>query len=291
MGYRLKKSVNVSDLTSQLGLKFKGKDAEVIGVSTLDEQDLGFLVFSKNVGQSLAGSIVVEPASKEPENKLDINYTSIVSKNPRLDFIRLLDILAGDIGFSTYEFESKIHKSAVLGPNVVIESGCIVGENVIIEANTVIHSGTTIGANTRIRSCSSIGGDGFGFERLPDGRPVRFPHLGGVNIGENVEIGCCTAIARGTLSNTIIENYAKIDNLVHIAHNVYVKKGAFIIACAELSGGVEVGENAWVAPNSCTHQKIKIGDSAIIGLGAVVTKDVPSKTVYAGNPARKLKDI
>ena len=291
MGYRLKKSINVSDLTSHLGLKFCGNNVEVIGVTTLADQEVGFLVFAKESGKSSAGAVVVEPMSNDLEDVMDLNYTSIISDNPRLDFIRLLDFLENNIGFSTYEFESKIHESAILGPNVVIESGCIICENVIIEANTVIHSGTTIGANTRIRSCSSIGGDGFGFERLPDGTPLRFPHLGGVTIGENVEVGSCAAIARGTLSNTTIDSYVKIDNLVHIAHNVHVKKAAFIIACAELSGGVEVGENAWVAPNSCTHQKIIIGDGAIVGLGAVVTTDIPTMTVFAGNPARKLKDI
>lgn len=290
MGYRLKRTIRVSDLVKPLGLSFYGEDSEISGVSTLDDQRPGYLVFSKETDASLEGSIVVEPANKFTDSA-NINYTSIISENPRLDFIRLLDILATKTGFSTYEFKSKIHKSVSLGPNVVIESGCIIGENVIIEANTVIHSGTTIGANTRIRSCSSIGGDGFGFERLANGTPVKFPHLGGVDIGKNVEIGACAAIARGTLSNTIIDNYAKIDNLVHIAHNVHVKKGAFIIACAEVSGGVEVGEYAWLAPNSCTHQKIKIGDGAIIGLGAVVTKDVANKTIWAGNPAKKLREI
>jgi acyl-[acyl carrier protein]--UDP-N-acetylglucosamine O-acyltransferase len=287
MGYRLKDSISIFELTSKLGLTFKGANCEIFGVSTFDKQCRGFLVFSKTAGEPLEGSVVVESAG----NKSNIKYASIISENPRLDFIRLLNVLESDIGFSTYEFESKIHNSVVLGPNVVIEEGCIIGENVVIEANAVIHRGTCIGANTRIRSCSSIGSDGFGFERLDDGTPVRFPHLGGVVIGESVEIGACTAVARGTLSNTIIDSYAKIDNLVHIAHNVHVKKGAFIIACAEISGGVEVGENAWIAPNSCTHQKIKIGDGAIVGLGAVVTKDVASKTIWAGNPAKKLREV
>lgn len=290
MGYRLKRTIRVSDLVTPLGLSFCGEDSEISGVSTLDDQCLGYLVFSKETGASMEGSIVVEPANIFSDSA-NINHTSIVSDNPRLDFIRLLNFLDGTIGFSTYEFKSKIHSTAIFGPNVVIEPGCIIGENVNIEANSVIHSGTSIGANTRIRSCSSIGGDGFGFERLSDGAPIRFPHLGGVSIGENVEIGSCTAIARGTLSNTIIDSYVKIDNLVHIAHNVHVKKGAFIIACAEVSGGVEVGENAWLAPNSCTHQKIKIGDGAIVGLGAVVTKDVADKTIWAGNPAKMLREI
>jgi UDP-3-O-[3-hydroxymyristoyl] glucosamine N-acyltransferase LpxD len=289
MGYRLKRAIRVSDLTSLLGLQFFGEDAEIFGVSTLDDQGFGLLVFSKTAGKSLEGSIIVEPVNNELVNNLGINYTSIISKNPRLDFILLLDKLVTKIGFSTFEFESKIHKSAIIGPNVVIESGCTIAENVIIEANTVIHSGTNIGANTRIRSCSSIGGDGFGFERLPDGTPIRFPHLAGVDIGENVEIGALNSVSRGTLSNTLIDAHVKTDNLVHIAHNCHVKTGAFLTACAELSGGVEVGEYAWVAPNVSIMQKVKIGDGSIVGLGAVVTKDVPTKTVVAGNPARKLK--
>lgn len=133
MGYRLKKRIRVSDLTLRLGLSFQGVDAELLGVSTLDDQSLGFLVFSKIEGKALAGSIIVEPANGELSNHSDVNYTTIESNNPRLDFIRLLDVLATEIGFSTYEFASKIHESAVIGPNVVIEAGCTVGENVIIE--------------------------------------------------------------------------------------------------------------------------------------------------------------
>ena len=291
MGYRLKNTIKVSELTGLLGLEFYGEDIDVQGVSTLDDQEVGYLVFSKNTGKALNSSIVVEPINNELDRKSDINYTSIISENPRLDFIRLLDVLDESIGFSTYDFESKIHESVVMGPNVVIESGCIVGENVSIEANTVIHSGTNIGANTRIRSCSSIGGDGFGFERLSDGTPIRFPHLGGVVIGENVEIGALNSISRGTLSNTLVDDHVKTDNLVHIAHNCHVKQGAFLTACAELSGGVEIGECAWIAPNVSIMQKVTIGNNSIVGLGSVVTKNVPAKTVYAGSPARKLKDI
>lgn len=288
MGYRLKNSINVSDLTSHLGLKFCGYNVEVLGVTTLADQEAGFLVFAKESGKSSAGAVVVEPMRNDLEDAIDINYTSIISDNPRLDFIRLLDFLENNIGFSTYEFESRIHESAILGPNVVIESGCIICENVIIEANAVIHSGTTIGANTRIRSCSSIGGDGFGFERLPDGTPLRFPHLGGVTIGEKVEIGALNSVARGTLTNTIISDYVKTDNLVHIAHNCVLKTGAFLTACAELSGGVIVGERAWVGPNVSVMQKVSIGDDSLLGLGAVIRKDVGAKEIWVGNPAKKL---
>jgi UDP-3-O-[3-hydroxymyristoyl] glucosamine N-acyltransferase len=177
------------------------------------------------------------------------------------------------------------------GSNVVIENGCVVGAGSIIEHNVVLHAGTRIGKNSRIRSCSSIGGDGFGFERMEDGTPLRFPHLGGVLIGNNVEIGALNSIARGTLSDTVIMDYVKTDNLVHVAHNCVIDEGCLITACAELSGGVTLGKRVWIGPNVAMMQKISVGDDALIGLGAVVTKSVQSKTIVAGNPAKVIREI
>ncbi|HRH91230.1 MAG TPA: UDP-3-O-(3-hydroxymyristoyl)glucosamine N-acyltransferase [Agitococcus sp.] len=288
MGYALNKPILLSVIAKELGFKTKGDDCEIVAVSPVDKSLAGDITFAKSYLDVPEGVILITTSDT------DFNGTKnsmLIGSHPRFDFIRVLSYLEQNIGFSTYSFDSKIHSSVKIGQNVVIESGCEIAENVVIEHNVVIHSGTKIGKNSRVRSCSSIGGDGFGFERLDDGTPLRFPHLGGVVIGEHVEIGSCTAVARGTLSDTIIKDYVKIDNLVHIAHNVLVKRGAFIIACAEISGGVVVGENAWVAPNSCTHQKINIGANALVGLGAVVTKDVPDNTVYAGNPAKKIRDL
>lgn len=289
MGYQLKHSVLLSDLAKQLDLAFKGADIEVRGVAPFNNVASGELSFTKEISVTVPkiGLIVPKGTDIKGADSLGI----IFSDNPRLDFIRALAFLEASIGFATYDFPSDIHPSVKLGQNVVIENGCKLAEGVVIEHNVVIHAGTSIGKNSRIRSCSSIGGDGFGFERLEDGTPLRFPHLGGVVIGQDVEVGSCTAVARGTLSDTLIDDYVKIDNLVHVAHNVHIKQGAFIIACAELSGGVVVGKNVWVAPNSCTHQKINIGDNSLVGLGAVVTKNVPENTVFAGNPAKKIRDI
>ncbi|MFY0640143.1 MAG: hypothetical protein JXR16_03785 [Bermanella sp.] len=289
MGYRLKYSVKISVLAEFLDLKWSGEDIEISSVAPLNTADSGDLTFSKELLFDTAGVAIIcpETSNLEPNNK----NGHLFSDSPRLDFIRALNYLCDEIGFNTWSSPPEIHPTAVIGQNVVIEDGCIIGENVIVEHNVVIHAGTRIGSGSRVRSCSSVGGDGFGFERLQCGTPVRFPHLGGVVVGSNVEIGSCTAIAKGTLGDTIIENNVKIDNLVHIAHNCLIKNGAFVIACAEISGGVTIGENAWVAPNSCTHQKITIGDRSVIGLGAVVTKSVPESTVFAGNPAKKIRDI
>jgi len=289
MGYKLKKPVQLSLLASKLSLQWTGFDILIEGVAPSSHVERSEITFSKGLPDKVDGVVFITP--NQPDQESTESNGFIIAENPRLEFIKALILLENEIGFSTWDAPAEIDPSAKIGQNVVVENGCVVGANSIIEHNVVLHAGTRIGNNSRIRSCSSIGGDGFGFERLQDGTPLRFPHLGGVVIGDDVEIGSCTAIARGTLSDTIIENNVKVDNLVHIAHNCLVKKGAFVIACAELSGGVIVGENAWVAPNSCTHQKISIGDNSLVGLGSVVTKNVPAKTVVAGNPAKRIREL
>lgn len=111
-------------------------------------------------------------------------------------------------------------------------------------------------------------------------------HLGGVRIGDHVLVGAMTAIARGALQDTVIEDYVKINNLVHVAHNCHIGRGTLIGACADLSGSLTIGANCWIAPNCSIRQKLVIGEDSTIGIGAVVVKDVaPGTTVY-GNPAR-----
>lgn len=289
MGYKLKESIRLSEIASRLSLSWAGTDVLIDGVSQLSDVSANELTFAKEVAACVVDGSVVVVGSLDDDIELK-KQGVFLSENPRLSFIKILDFMVREIGFSSWDFPAFVDPSVVVGKNVVIEDGCYIGKNTVIEHNVVLHSGTRIGENCRIRSCSSIGGDGFGFERLEGSESLRFPHLGGVLIGDNVEIGSCTTICRGTLSDTVIENHVKVDNLVHIAHNCTVKQGAYVIACAEISGGVEIGCNAWIAPNSCTHQKVVIGDESIIGLGAVVTKNIPSNSVYAGNPARKIRD-
>ena len=287
MVYDLKSPVKLSELVDELQLNWNGEDAVITSVSSNENSVSGSLVFSKTVNGLVPGRIAVLPELSGE----GCDCPAIISKNIRMDFVRCLDYLEREIGFSHFEFKSKIHPTVMIGENVVIESGCEISEGVVLEHNVVIHSGTSIGSNTRVRANSSIGGDGFGFERLSDGRPIRFPHLGGVSIGSNVEIGSNTCIAKGTLGDTVIEDDVKIDNLVHVSHNCCIKRGTFLIACSEISGGVKTGRNAWIGPNSSIMQKVSIGDGALIGIGAVVLKDVSPNTVYAGNPAKKLRDI
>lgn len=255
-------------------------------VSSLEETDIDCLTFSKNEPIHQKGIAIICPTSSLTTEK---NNAYILSKNPRLDFAKALNHLQKEIGFLTWQTESFVHTSAQIEENVVIEKVCFIGANTLIKANTVIHRGTKIGMNCKIGSGSNIGGDGFGFERDDRSKLHRFIHLGGVVIGDNVEIGALNSIACGTLSNTIIEDGVKTDNLVHIAHNCLIGENTIITACAEISGGAIIGCDTWIDPNSSIIQKVNIGKNCFIGIGSVVTKDVAPNESVAGKPARRIK--
>ena len=284
MDHRLKHSVSGAELAEALGLESFGKSVEIAGIATLDNEIPNALVFCKHKPERIGQRVIIVPQGLQWKGECD--GLLIFSPNPRLSFIRALDWLIDAIGIASYDFDAEIHPSARLGENVVVERGCRIAENVVIEHNVVIHSGTVIGKNSRIRACSCVGGDGFGFERDENGVPLRFPHLGGVTVGQNVEIGALNSIVRGTLADTLIEDFVKTDNLVHIAHNCHIKSGALITACAELSGGVTVGRNAWIGPNCSVIQKVSVGDAALVGIGSNVITDVEPSSVTAGNPSR-----
>jgi UDP-3-O-[3-hydroxymyristoyl] glucosamine N-acyltransferase len=192
------------------------------------------------------------------------------------------------IGFIKDTTPPVIDPSASVSPLSFIGTGVKIGARSIISPFVYIGDGAHIGSDCLIKSGAIIGQDGFGFERDENEIPLRLTHLGNVVICNNVEIGSLTTICRGTLDNTIINEHAKIDDHVHIAHNVVVGKGAMVVACAEISGGVSLGDFSWIGPNSSIIQKKNIGVRSFIGIGSNVLKNVPDGAVFAGNPAREI---
>jgi UDP-3-O-[3-hydroxymyristoyl] glucosamine N-acyltransferase len=166
------------------------------------------------------------------------------------------------------------HETAVIGRNCVLGAHCWVGEGVVLGEGCVIQPGVKLGQ------------DGFGYERDEDGRWVLKAHDFTVRLGDDVHIGANACIDRGSWRDTHIMRGARIDNLVHVAHNAIVGPNAVIVAGAEISGSVLVGAGAWIGPNACIRQRVTIGRAALIGMGAVVLKDVEAHTTVAGNPAR-----
>ena len=216
-------------------------------------------------------------------------YLCVVVKDPQEVITEIIKYINQTIGFKRNYLNAEIPSSVKVGENVVIEENVEIGEGTIIEHNAVIHSGTKIGKNCLIRTHASIGGDGYGYFRNRDGVLIKQPHLGGVELADNVEIGSNTCIVRGIVNDTYLGFNVKVDNLVHIAHDCYIDDDTYIIACVELSGYVRIGKRSRIAPKSCVKQRVIIGDDVVVGMGAVVLKNIPSNTVVIGNPAKPLR--
>jgi UDP-3-O-[3-hydroxymyristoyl] glucosamine N-acyltransferase len=288
MGRAIKKPIFAGDVAKHLGLVCTAPSFQVREVGSLMHHGDGVLSFAKNAAWASKASVDLMKFIS-PEHYSDELGSAILSNNPRLDFARSLAYLQQVSGFVWSQDPAKVDPTARLGANVVLGKGVVIGSNSIIGHNVVIGDEVEIGSNVTIKSGAIVGEDGFGFERDISGVAVRLLHIGKVIIEDDVEIGSLTTICRGTLDNTVIKRSAKIDDHVHIAHNVVVGSGAFVIACAEISGGVKLGENVWIAPNAAIMNQVKIGDRATVGLGAVVLKSVDDEDVVVGNPAKSLK--
>ncbi|OEG74540.1 hypothetical protein BEL05_19085 [Shewanella colwelliana] len=214
-------------------------------------------------------------------------YCCIIVDNPRVAMNEFIAFIALKVGFTQDYTDSILPSSVKIGKNVVIEHNVEIGEGTIIEHNVVIHSGTRIGRNCLIRTHSSIGGGGYNY--IKDNQYlVKQIDLGGVWLGDNVEIGSNTCVVRGLVDDTVIMNNVKVDNLVHIAHDCFIDEDAYIIAKSELSGYVKIGKRTRIAPGSCIKQRLTIGDDVIVGLGSIVLKNVSSGCTVFGSPARKI---
>jgi UDP-3-O-[3-hydroxymyristoyl] glucosamine N-acyltransferase len=184
--------------------------------------------------------------------------------------------------------DAQIGENVFVGANTVIEN-CTIGDDTIIDANVHIYSPVIIGKHCSVKSGAVLGGMGFGFEKDENGNLFRFPQIGNLFIGDYVEIGANTCIDRGALSDTVIGDYCKINNLCHIAHNNKIGKNVVITAQVNISGSNVIENGVWIAPNASIRGWLTIGKGATIGMGAVVTKDVPAGETWVGNPARKLE--
>jgi UDP-3-O-[3-hydroxymyristoyl] glucosamine N-acyltransferase len=184
--------------------------------------------------------------------------------------------------------DTRVGEAVAIAVGVVFGPGVTIGNRVTIGPNTVL-ANTRIGDDVSIGANCTIGLAGFGYAKTTDGEWKRFPHVGGVTIESGVEIGSNTCIDRGALGDTVIRRGAKIDNLVHIAHNCDIGENALIIANAMIGGSTTIGAGAWVAPSAAVNNKLTIGAAATVGTGAVVVKNVDADSVVVGNPARTLE--
>lgn len=300
----VKEVIDYLSTLQDLQLRWLGNDqqlsASLMGVNTDDCAKKGELAwispkqFEKNPDKPhrFQGALLIVPLDVSAND----NPTVAVNK-PKLAFIRVLQKFFSHLAETVWpqvdqsvSVDAQISENVslapgvIIGSNVIIESGVQVGPNTVI-ANSIIKQGVSIGANC------TIGLPGFGYEQDETGRYWRFPHVGRVVIEENVEIGSNTCVDRGSIGDTIIHTGAKIDNLVHVAHNVEIGENSMIIANTMLGGSVKIAENVWVAPSVSIMNQVSIGVSSVLGLGAVVLKDVENHAVMVGNPAKLLRKL
>jgi UDP-3-O-[3-hydroxymyristoyl] glucosamine N-acyltransferase len=212
---------------------------------------------------------------------------------PKLLFSKIVNALFLEREDSAIHPTAIIDKDAVIGRGSSIGAYCVIGKvkigaNCAVESNCRLYDKVHIADNVSIGANTVIGSAGFGFSRDRDSSLIRFPHLGGVRIEENVEIGANSSIDRGGLGDTVIEKGVKVSANVHIAHNVQIGRDTLIIGNSILCGSCKIGTRTWISASVCVKNGVRIGDDVTIGMGSVVTKDVPDKQTWVGNPAKEL---
>ena len=306
---KIEVSFKLSQLAKELGLSLKGPDCTITGVASLCDatpEQLSYLrepELSDSALSSNAGALIVPKGLT-----ISLPCPAIESDDPYLAFIRISSLFASNYPVYTAPNLSWIHPdtsvdpTAEIGPFVTISPGCSIGPDVhihsgvklmgnvhigkstVIYSNTVIFPGSIIGQNCIIGANTVIGGEGFGFH-FAEGRHNKVPQTGIVRIGNNVEIGSCVSIDRGTFAETSIGDGSKIDNQVQIAHNVVIGKHVIIVAQAGISGSTTIGDYAVLAGKAGLVGHIHIGRGATIGGASVVTKSVPDGRFVVGYPA------
>ena len=283
-------------------------------LSSATDREVSFIDNPRYIDEFLiteAGAIIVSPSLVD---RAPLTATLLINEDPYLGFAKLTQafypLYLKHDGF--VDLGASVHPSAKVGVNVIIESGAViskgasVGNETVVGANSFVGPGVGIGsncfigANVTLTHCIigneniihpgvRIGQDGFGFS------PGKLSHtkiiqLGRVIIGDQIEIGANTTIDRGSGPDTIIGDGTKIDNLVHIAHNVQIGKGCFITAQNGFAGSARIGNFVSFGGQAAIIGHITVGDGAKVSGRSAVTKDIAPGKIVAGNPAQNARD-
>jgi UDP-3-O-[3-hydroxymyristoyl] glucosamine N-acyltransferase len=299
------------ELAEYLGVEWEGSPDHLIsGLATLQSADstrLGFIAnpaYKKYLATTGAGAVILSPDLRDA-----FSGNKLLMSNPYLGFAlltRLFDQrrlpVAGVHPSAVVGENCQIAATAAIGPHAVLGNGVVVGEKAIIgpgcsvgddcvigqaselSANVTLYHGVTLGDNCLLHSGAVIGADGFGF--APSGGQWHKIHqLGGVILGNDVEIGANTTVDRGALANTEVADGVKIDNLVQIGHNVRLGKNTVIAANTAIAGSTTVGENCTIGGAVGIAGHLTIADKVYITGMSMVTNSVTEPGSYSsGTP-------
>ncbi|MGD9299278.1 MAG: UDP-3-O-(3-hydroxymyristoyl)glucosamine N-acyltransferase [Thiohalocapsa sp.] len=303
--------IAASQLAAELGMTLIGDDVSLSRVAPLhaaDGDSLSFLAdrrYRERLAGTRAGAVILRAGDAE-----QAPCAALVTDNPELAFARAAALLhprtrpaAGVHPSAVVDASAVIHPSASVGPLCVIDSdvhiaadveigphcsigaGAQVDEQTRMVAHVVVCPGARIGARVLLHPGAIIGREGFGFAK--DGeRWVRIPQVGGVRLGDDVEIGANSTVDRGALEDTVIGDGVKIDNQVQIGHNVIIGENTAMAACSGISGSTQIGARCTVAGAVGMAGHLSIGDDVHFTGMAMVTRSQPNAGVYSsGIPA------
>lgn len=289
----------LATITGEKELHGSPSGITITNLKPLVEADAHSLVWLSPTKKELAALIGTTPAqlvivANDFDTSAHPNKCFIKVPNPRLAFIQIATALFATKTEWGRHPTASVHPQADIHPETYIGAftyigNCQIGQGTIIFGHCYLYDGVKVGKNVRIHAGTVIGTDGFGYQRDESDELQKFPHYGSVIIEDEVEIGSNTVIDRGTLGDTLIKKAAKIDNLVHVAHNAEIGTHTVVIANAEIGGSNKIGDYCWIAPSTSMRENIKIGNHARVGLGSVVMRDVPENANMIGNPAIDLR--
>ncbi len=288
--------MKVSELARLLEAEWEGEDAEISGVAPLESAGPRQLSFIGNRKATAAAESSQAACLLAP---LDFSFkrTLIRVKDPRAAFARSVRVL-----HPASPPQEGVHPSAVLadgveigahtsiGPGCSIGTGSKIGADCVLHPNVTIYENVTIGNRAILHSGCVLGADGFGYV-LTDGRYEKFPQIGTVEIGDDVEIGANSCVDRAAVGVTRIGNGTKLDNMVHVGHNCQIGNHVVIAAQTGFAGGVIVEDYAVIGGQVGIGDKVRIERGAVLGsgCGVLTSKIVRKGQVVWGTPARPLK--
>jgi UDP-3-O-[3-hydroxymyristoyl] glucosamine N-acyltransferase len=309
---------SLGEIAAFLNAELRGDpQTQISGLNTLQNAgsgELAFLANEKYVSQlasSNAGAIIL--SAKHISNLADDNSSAqsysgslLILDNPYLGYAQISkwfdpapQPVAGIHPSAVVDKTAQIGANVSIGPNAVVEAGAVVadngylgagsyigarcqlGEGSRISANVSIYHDISIGSGVIIHSGAVIGADGFGFAPDGSGSWQKIYQIGGVVIGDNVEIGACTTIDRGALGDTRIGNGVIIDNHVQIAHNVVVGDNSAMAAYSGIAGSTTLGRNCILAGDACLVGHIDVCDNVQVLARTLVTKSIAKPGTYS----------
>ena len=312
--FKKKNNVEINDILKCIGQKKSKNNSKVNDISDLEsasKNDISFFhsrKYLEKIKNTKSRLVITNQKLKKivPKNIRIILVSNVLLATAKVTSLFYPDALDDIFDDDVFPINKKKFKgikfgnNVLLGKNVKIGKNCFIGHNTIIEHNVTIGDNCKIGNNVLIKNCligsntnildgAIVGKKGFGF--FPGKKNIRYPHIGAVIIGDNVEIGCNNTIDRGSLSNTVIGDGTFLDNQVHIGHNVKIGKNCIITGQVGFAGSSSIGNNVMIGGQAGISGHLRIGDNVQIGGGSGIIKDIPSNAKVMGYPAKNIRNF